>query len=126
MTFGRGVSQCRTQVLVNALTVQIKCYFKCPVTAAGSTGRCNTIQCVDPTMLARDNHLFRCTRSKPSQDSVPTRLTLASDFSSCFQCQEGSRLVLHRPIETTTLIRHYANRPPGFGFFGSCQIVRIL
>jgi hypothetical protein len=33
-----------------------------PVTAASSTGRCNTIQCIDSTMLARENHLFGCTR----------------------------------------------------------------
>src|ERR1700720_1925032 len=26
----------------------------CPVSAASSTGRCNTIQCVDSTMLPRD------------------------------------------------------------------------
>src|SRR5580692_10327290 len=49
----------------------------------------------------RENHLFGCTRSKPSQGSVPTGVALASDFSFCFQCEVGSNLVLHRPIETT-------------------------
>jgi len=55
-------------------------------------------------MLARENHLFGCTRSKPSQGSVPAGLTLASDFSFCFQCQAGPSLVLHRPIEITAFI----------------------
>jgi hypothetical protein len=78
----------------------------CPVRAASSTGRCNTIQCVDSTKLARESHLFGCARLKPRQGSVPARLTLASYFSFCFQCQAGSSLVLRRPIETTVLIRH--------------------
>jgi hypothetical protein len=55
-------------------------------------------------MLARENHLFGCTRPKPSQGSVPAALTLTSDFSFCFQCQVGSSLVLRRPIEITALI----------------------
>jgi len=75
-----------------------------PVSAASSTGRCNTIQCVDSTMLPRENHLFGCTRSKLSQDSVPVGLALASEFSFCLQCQVGSSLVLHRPIESTRVI----------------------
>jgi hypothetical protein len=41
-----------------------------------------------------------CTRSKPSQGSVPDGLAPASDFSFCFQCQVGSSLMLRRPIET--------------------------
>jgi hypothetical protein len=57
-------------------------------------------------MLALENHLFGCTRSKPSQCSVPASLTLASDFGFCFQCQALSSLVLRRPIEITRLIRH--------------------
>jgi hypothetical protein len=73
------------------------------INAASSTGRCNTSQCVDSTMLARENHLLGSTRSNPSQSSVPAGLTLASDFSFCFQCQAGSSLVLRRPIETTAL-----------------------
>jgi hypothetical protein len=76
-----------------------------PVRAASSTGRRNTIQRIDSTMLARENQLFGCTRSKPGQGSFPDGLTLASDFGSCFQCQAGSGLVLHRPIEITALIR---------------------
>jgi|HubBroStandDraft_1064217.scaffolds.fasta_scaffold133563_2 hypothetical protein len=52
-------------------------------------------------MLARENHLFGCTRSKPSQSSVPADLTPTSDFGFCFQCQAGPSLVLHRPIEIT-------------------------
>ncbi len=85
--------------------------FTFPVTAASSTGRCNTIQCIDPTMLARENQLFGCGRLKPSQGSVPASLTLTSDFGFCFQCQEGSSLVLRRPIEITALITHLAQRP---------------
>jgi hypothetical protein len=77
----------------------------CPVCAASSTGRCNTIQCIDSTMVARENHLFGSARSKPSQSGVPGGLTLAGDFSLCFQCQAGSSLVLRRPIEITRLIR---------------------
>jgi hypothetical protein len=30
----------------------------CPVTRASSTGRCNSIQCVDSRMLPRENHPF--------------------------------------------------------------------
>jgi hypothetical protein len=33
----------------------------CLINAASSTGQCNTIQCVDSTMLAQENHLFGCT-----------------------------------------------------------------
>ena len=58
-------------------------------------------------MLAREHDLFGCTRSKPTQSSVPAGLTLASEFGFCFQCQEGSSLVLRRPIEITRLIRHF-------------------
>jgi hypothetical protein len=36
------------------------------VNAASSTGRCNTIQCIDSTTLARENHLFGCARLKPN------------------------------------------------------------
>src|SRR5277367_5791755 len=79
-----------------------------PITRASSTGRRNTMQCIDSTMLARENHLFDCTRSKPSQSSVPAGLTLASDFGFCFQCQAGPSLVLRRPIEITRLIGSYA------------------
>src|SRR5580658_2489818 len=82
------------------------CEGQCPVSAASSTGRCNTIHCIDSTMLARENHLFGCTWSKPSQSSVPAGLALVSDFGSCFQCQAGSSLVLRRPIEITALTRH--------------------
>jgi hypothetical protein len=76
------------------------------VNAASSTGRCNTFQRIDSAMLRRGNHLFGGTRSKPSQSSVSPGLTLASDFSFCFQCQAGSSLVLRRPIEITAFIRH--------------------
>jgi hypothetical protein len=73
---------------------------------ASSTGRCNTTQCIDSTTLPRENHLFGCTRSKPSLGSVPAGLALANDFSFCFQCEVGLSLALRRPIETTTLIGH--------------------
>jgi len=78
------------------------CQF--PIGAASSTGQCNSIQCIDSTLLPWENHPFGCIRSNPSQDSVPSGLTLASDFSFCFQCNVGSSLVLRRPIETTRLI----------------------
>jgi hypothetical protein len=96
----------RTQLLLSRVTVHMKWNFTFPANAASSTGRCNTIQCIDSTMLARENHLFGCTRSKPSQGSVPAGLTLMSDFSFCFQCQADSSLVLRRPIEITAFIRH--------------------
>jgi hypothetical protein len=83
-------------------------YLTLPVTRASSDDRCNTIQCIDSTMLARENHLFGCTRSKPGQSSVPARLILTSYFSICFQCQAGSSLVLRRPIEITRQTRHKA------------------
>jgi len=57
-------------------------------------------------MLARENHPFGCARLKPSQASVPVGLTLASDFSFCFQCQAGFNLVLRRPIEPTRVTGH--------------------
>jgi hypothetical protein len=56
--------------------------------------------------------VFGRTRSNPSQSSVSPGLTLASDFGFCFQCQAGSSLVLHRPIEITALIRHLPH--PGY------------
>jgi len=77
-----------------------------PVWAASSIGRCNTIQWVDATMLARENHRFGCTRSKSSQSYIPAGPHLISDFGVCFQCQAGSSLVLRRPIEITAFIRH--------------------
>jgi hypothetical protein len=52
-------------------------------------------------MLPRKNRPFGCTRPKPSQGSVPSDPTPASDFGSCFQCQAGSSLVLRRSIEIT-------------------------
>ncbi|MFZ3216545.1 MAG: hypothetical protein WA192_10845, partial [Candidatus Acidiferrales bacterium] len=77
--------------------------FTSPVSAASATGGCNTIQRIDLEVLARRAYLFACTRSKPSQSSVPAGLILASDFGFCFQCQVGPSLVLRRPIETTAL-----------------------
>ena len=56
-------------------------------------------------MLPPEIHLFGRTRSKPGQGSVLDGLALASDFGFCFQCQAGSRFVLHRPIEITAFIR---------------------
>ncbi len=77
----------------------------CPVSAASSTGRRNTPQCIDSTMLPQADHLFGRSQLKPSQGSVPAGLALASDFSFSFQCKVGSSLVLRRPIETAALIR---------------------
>src|SRR5208337_3679030 len=48
--------------------------------------------------------LFGCTRSKPSQCSVPADLTLARGVSLCFHCKLGPCSVLRRPIATTRLI----------------------
>jgi hypothetical protein len=59
--------------------------FSCPVTRAGSNGRCNTIGSVDPTTLSLCNRSVWLYSVKPSQDGVPTDLTLASDFSVCFR-----------------------------------------
>src|SRR5271156_1653954 len=78
----------------------------CPVRAASSTGRCNTIQCTDSTLHPRKYYLFGCTQSKPSHSSVPAGLALASDIGLCFQSQAGSSLVLRRPIEITALTGH--------------------
>jgi hypothetical protein len=50
--------------------------------------------------------MFGCTRPKPSQNSVPAGLTLASYFDFCFQCRQSFSLVLRRPIEITRLIGH--------------------
>jgi hypothetical protein len=72
----------------------------CPISRASSSGRSNTIQCIDSAKLARENHLFGCVRSKPSQGRGPAGLTLVGDFSFCFQCK-GASFVLHRSIETT-------------------------
>jgi hypothetical protein len=79
---------------------------ECPIDAASSIGRCNTIQWVDSTMLARENHRFGCARSKSSESNVPAGPSLTSDFAVCFQCQAGSSLVLRRPIEITALTGH--------------------
>jgi hypothetical protein len=74
-----------------------------PINAASSTGRCNTVQRLDSTVFPRESHLFGSTRSKLSQSGVPAGLTLTSNFSFCFQCQAGSSLALHRPIEITAV-----------------------
>jgi hypothetical protein len=57
-------------------------------------------------MLARKNHLFGGTQSRPSQGNVPADVTPTSDFSFRFQCQVGSSLVLRRPIAITRVIGH--------------------
>jgi hypothetical protein len=88
------------------MTGDVKSHFSSPITAASSTGQCNTIERIDSAMLPWENYLFNRTHSKPSQGSVPAGLTLASDFSFCFPCQVGSSFVLRRPIETTALITH--------------------
>ena len=93
----------------------------CLISRASSTGRCNTIQCIDSAMLPRKNRPFGCTRPKSSQRSVPAGLTLASDFGFCFQCQVGSSLVLRRPIETTAFTRHYPFCP-SFGSGRYCDL----
>src|SRR5277367_471506 len=54
-------------------------------------------------MLPRENQLCGCARPNATQGSVPAGLALACDFAFRFQCQMGSSLVLHRPIETTAV-----------------------
>jgi hypothetical protein len=54
-------------------------------------------------MLPRENQLCGCARPNATRGSVPAGLALACDFAFRFQCQMGSSLVLHRPIETTAL-----------------------
>jgi len=81
-------------------------FAKILINAASSDGRRNTVQCVDSRMLPRRTYLFGRTRSKPSQGSVPTDLTLASDFSLCFHCKLDSNGVLRPPIETTRVAGH--------------------
>jgi hypothetical protein len=70
---------------------------------ASSTGRCDTIQCIDSTKLARENHLFGRARLEPSQGCVSAAITLTGDVGIRFQSQAGSSLVLRRPIEITVL-----------------------
>jgi len=82
----------------------------CPINAASSTRRCDTIQCIDLIMLPREIYLFGFTTTKPSQGSVPAGVTLASDFGFCFQFQKGSSLVLRRPIEITAVTGHYLSK----------------
>jgi hypothetical protein len=94
------------------------------ISRASSTSRCNTIHCVDSTMLARENHLFGCPRSKPSQSSVPTGLALASDFGFCFQCEAGSSLVLRRPIEITVFSRSWVRNLGNAASEGHQQTLR--
>jgi len=84
--------------------------FTSPAKAAGTTGRRNTIQCIDSAMRPRENQLFRLTWPMPSQGSVPTGLALPSDFGFCFQYKVRSSLVLRAPFETTAFIRH-VDRP---------------
>ena len=88
---------------------------KCLINAARSTGRCNTIQCIDSTILQPENHLIGSIGSKPSQGRVPAGLTPASDFSLCFQCKVGSSLGLRRPIETTRRKSDGMRRPVSSG-----------
>ena len=65
--------------------------------AASSTGRRDTIQRADSTMLARENHPYGRARLKLGQGSVPAGLTLASDLRCCFQWRVSSSLVSRRP-----------------------------
>jgi hypothetical protein len=67
----------------------------CPVSAASSTGRCNTLQRVDSIILPRGTDLFDCTWSKPSQDSVPADLAIPSNLAFVFSasCVRAERCV---------------------------------
>jgi hypothetical protein len=60
------------------------------ITAAGSTGRCNTIQCIDSTMLPRKNLSFWLYSLK-SKPGLCSGLSNPSErFSLSFQCKVGS------------------------------------
>jgi len=76
------------------------------INAAGSNGRCNTIQCIDSTMLpaGEQSVWLYSVKTQPGQHFGWSGLV--SDFGFCFQCVVGSSLVLRRPIETTALIVH--------------------
>ena len=56
-------------------------------------------------MLPREKHLFGCTRSKPSQGSVPGWFGPNKRFGFVLNTKVGSSLVLRRPIECTRQIR---------------------
>jgi len=67
----------RAQIQVSRVTGQVPYRNSTsPVTPASSTGRCNTIQCIDSAMLLHENHRCGCAWSKASQRSVPAVLSL--------------------------------------------------
>jgi hypothetical protein len=76
------------------LKLQKEGVFQQTVNRASSTVRCQTIQGIDSSMLPWENQLFGCARSKPSRDSVPAGLALASEFGFRFQSRVGWSLVL--------------------------------
>ena len=49
--------------------------FTCLVSRASSTGRCNTIQCIDSAKLPRERYLFGWARPPPIQGNIPAELT---------------------------------------------------
>jgi hypothetical protein len=62
---------------------------QCLINAAGSTGRCNTIPCIDSTTLPGRSDLFGCPSSKPSQGSVSADLILESDLALVFNASRA-------------------------------------
>jgi len=78
---------------------------QCPVTAASSTGRCNTIYSIDPTALPHGEPLRPAVLNQTLARMVLRLNQRARTTLSYSGPASGFRPVLGRPIETTALIR---------------------
>ena len=94
--FGNGCAQTRKAL------AELR-YARLLVSPADSTGRCNTIETVDPAIFPQGKRPVGSIRSKPSQDCVLGDLTWWALLALVFQRNARSSLVLRRPIETTGL-----------------------
>jgi hypothetical protein len=86
--------------------ISAKC-VQCLINAAGSTGRCNTIQCSDSAMLLRENHLFGCTRPEPSQATVPaieTTIVIGKVESRWLPRVRFKKVKVDRRLQGTSLL----------------------
>src|SRR4030081_4006118 len=54
--------------------------FHLPIIPASSTGRCNTIKSVDPTILPLENRFVRLSSIRPKRGGVAFESMLANDF----------------------------------------------
>ena len=72
---------------------------------ASSTGRCNTIKAVDPTILSLEDRSVRVYSSRPKQDGVAFESMLANDFGFLKLLQVDFEQMLRRPIETAPFVR---------------------